>query len=603
MLRNLKFFIIITNLLILFALPGFAEAKQVKIDVNSINVRTGPGTEYSTIHTLTKDSTYQVLEEKDRWYKINFDANRNGWIASWLVTEIDGQTVTTSAVKPATMTQVVESTIPSLNVRTGPSTAFTIVRSIKPQEFYPVVSTNGDWIEIRLDNQNTGWVTKELVTISNREMSTPSQDQSVIVTATILNIRSEPNTSSTILNKLTQGQSVKLLEIKDGWYKIQSENVTGWIAAEYAKQNENQAAGGNSNNPSSLAPEANPSEKPEGSEAGTESGSVEVQTAVVNVTTLNIRSGPGTDYPTTGSLKQNDIVTVLKQQDDWLNISFNGAEGWIANWLVTLQTKEQPISQIPKVVIPTTGINIRSGPDTTYSIVASANEGDTFPIVNTHGQWYEITLPDGKNAYVASWVVQTTGIENVPTDRSIEGLLKGKTIVVDPGHGGIDSGGIGSHFKTLEKDLTLPTATFLANKLKAAGANVVMTRTTDIYLNLGQRVAVSVNSKADAFISIHYNKNHNPAINGTIVYHYTANGEDAKFAKIMQEEIIKQNNLKNMGARQENFYVLRENPQLAVLVEAAFLSNYNDEMLSRTSSFQEKVAEGIFQGVLKYFNK
>ena len=72
----------------------------------------------------------------------------------------------------------------------------------------------------------------------------------------------------------------------------------------------------------------------------------------------------------------------------------------------------------------------------------------------------------------------------------VPGTLKGLTIVIDPGHGGNDRGTTGTR-GTDEKDITLLTSELLAAKLKAAGANVVMTRETDTYVSLRKRVAIS----------------------------------------------------------------------------------------------------------------
>ncbi len=658
MLRQLRYLFFFTSLIVVFAFHGLVDAKQAIINVDVINVRSGPGTEYDLIHKLSKNAAYPIVEEKDDWYKITYDTNKTGWIAGWYVTvqeslqnqptnsgnnaspgntapgnattgtagnttsgnpapsnpssAVPGNAASGNAITGAGKTQVVESTIQNLNVRSGPSTTFSIVKAIHPNEFYPVVNDNGEWMEIQLTEQMNGWVAKQFVKVTTRNTETVVKAKSVTVTVGILNLRAEPNTSSTILDKLTQGQNVELLEAKDNWYKVRTNGITGWVASEYVRQNVTDAVAPpgatTPNGTDSATPAPNGSNtSPQPNNTGdTNTSGQEKPTenqAIINATVLNIRSGPGTTYDSIGKLQQNDVVKILEQKDEWLKISFGSTEGWVAGEYVTVQKATPSVSEVPKVIVPTNGINIRSGPGTNFDVVLSANEGDTFNITKTDGDWYEIALPNAKKGYIASWVVKTDGIVSQNNDSSVAGLLKGKTIVVDAGHGGIDSGVIGSYYKTLEKDLTLPTALLLESKLKAAGANVIMTRNKDVYLNLQQRVNVSVNHKADAFISIHYNSNHNSSINGTIVYHYTASGEDAKLAKIIQQEMVHRNGMTNLGARQDNFYVLRENPQLAVLVEVAFLSNKNDEQISRSSSFQEKSAEGVFQGILKYFNK
>ncbi|OEH84577.1 hypothetical protein BHU72_08740 [Desulfuribacillus stibiiarsenatis] len=535
-LRSIIMIIVLVTFIVSIFGIAYANTKQIIIEVNALNVRSGPGTQFQIIDSVKKGEQFSVLEDKDRWYKIQLHNNQLGWVASWLVSE---QTIQSNQLVKV---QVVEAVSNGINVRTGPSLSFPVVTSIKKQEFYPILENNGEWIQIQLNPQTVGWVASWVVVTSHQEVK-PSQaasadvSRSVAITANILNLRSGPNTSSTILDKLTKGQVVNLLKIQDGWYQVKTNQHTGWIASEYAQQTDT-----NSNTSSEQQKENPP----------------------VN---------DSTTAPPDGQTSQPG------------------------------SPESSPISQAPHVVIPKTGINIRSGPGTSYNILMSVNQGDTFTIINTHGDWFEIALADSKKGFVAGWVVQAVGIDNVENNRSIAGLLKGKTIVIDPGHGGIDVGAIGSHFKTLEKELCLSTSLLLESKLKAAGSNVIMTRNTDIFLSLPQRVALSTKHKADAFISVHYNTNHSSSVNGTIVYHYNAKGNDVKLAKLVQQEIVQKNGLKDLGARQGNFYVLRENPQLSILVEAAFLSNYNDELVSRNRTFQDKVAEGIFQGVLKYFNE
>jgi len=602
MLHRLRCIFIITNLLLLFTFIDIADAKIATIDVDSMNVRNGPGTEYQIIHKLTKGATYEIIEESNNWYQIEINSETEGWIAGWLITISEKpSTNQVTATNLTNKVKVVESKITGLNVRTGPSTTFPVVQSISPEQYYEIIENNGEWSKIKLNTTTTGWVVNELVTFQEKEADSVMLERSVIVTADILNVRSEPNTSATVINKLKNGQTIKLLDVKDGWYKITFNEITGWIAADYTEEYSDNAnntiADGESTDNSELPPTNNTSHTNDINDKPIQ------QTAIVDVPILNVRSGPGTNHSSVGKLSQSDTVIILSQQDDWLKISYNGSEGWIANWHVSIQKENQSISQTPHVIIPKTGINIRSGPGTNYDIVTSTTEGDSFTIVNTHGEWYEILLPNSEKAFIAGWIVQVVGLDNTENNRSVEGLLKGKTIVIDPGHGGIDSGAIGSHFKTFEKEITLSTSLLLESKLKAAGANVIMTRTTDTFLSLAQRVSISVNNKADAFLSIHYNTNHSPSINGTIIYHYSNSGNDAKLARIVQQEVVNNTGLKNLNARQGNYYVLRENPQLAILVEAAFLSNYDNELVSKSRQFQEKVADGIFQGVLKYFNQ
>ncbi|WP_256761644.1 stage II sporulation protein P [Cohnella sp. WQ 127256] len=128
--------------------------------------------------------------------------------------------------------------------------------------------------------------------------------------------------------------------------------------------------------------------------------------AVVNIVdTTNLRSGPGIDHEVVGKAKPGDSFPVVGAEGDWYNIPLpSGETAYVASWVVNLDI---PI-QFAHIVENT---NLRIGPGTDYEIVAKAKLGDSFQIVGTEGEWYQVLLPSGDNAYVASWIVKTNSTE------------------------------------------------------------------------------------------------------------------------------------------------------------------------------------------------
>lgn len=153
---------------------------------------------------------------------------------------------------------------------------------------------------------------------------------------------------------------------------------------------------------------------------------------------------------------------------------------------------------------------------------------------------------------------------------------------------------------TDEKLLTLMTAELLSSKLKAAGANVVMTRESDTYISLRKRVAITQQSGADAFVSLHYDANPDSSITGFTTY-YTHNNQEA-LASSINDGLASTITLRNRGAQPANFLVLRENRQNAVLIELGFLSNPSEERVLTTEMFREQATHGIYQGLLNFFD-
>src|SRR5699024_3007217 len=134
----------------------------------------------------------------------------------------------------------------------------------------------------------------------------------------------------------------------------------------------------------------------------------------------------------------------------------------------------------------------RNGPSLEHKVIAQGNKGDHYAIISESGDWIQIQLNDGRRAFVAGWIVSTSK----HTGNSGSGKLKGKTIVIDPGHGGKDSGALGDSFNTVEKNLTLGTAQTLTEKLRNKGAHVILTKSGDTFISLNGRVDVSESNQA-----------------------------------------------------------------------------------------------------------
>jgi N-acetylmuramoyl-L-alanine amidase len=201
-----------------------------------------------------------------------------------------------------------------------------------------------------------------------------------------------------------------------------------------------------------------------------------------------------------------------------------------------------------------------------------------------------------------------------PPDRQVSGddiestRLLGKNICIDPGHGGSDPGALGAT-GTKEKDNTLAISLLLRDKLEKNGATVVMTRDCDRDVaysdataeeELGARVDIANESASDIFISIHNDSFANSSAAGTTAYHY-GDSESVKLAGYVQKCLVEELGTKDRGARFASFYVIRYTDMPAILVEVAFISNPEEELLLASVDGRYKAAESIFQGVVKYF--
>lgn len=188
--------------------------------------------------------------------------------------------------------------------------------------------------------------------------------------------------------------------------------------------------------------------------------------------------------------------------------------------------------------------------------------------------------------------------------------VKNKIITIDPGHGGSDSGAVGPNGYT-EKEGAFVISQKVASILNQSGAKVVMTRDSDVDVygpnasarnELQARVDVGNNANSDIFVSIHCNAFVNPAANGTQTFYYGSSYQGQRLAQSIQEKMIEANGLRDRGISTCNFYVVKHSYMPAVLIETAFITNYDEEALLSDDEWQTIMAKAIAEGINEYFS-
>ncbi|MCT2343182.1 N-acetylmuramoyl-L-alanine amidase [Bacillales bacterium AN1005] len=475
-----------------------------------------------------------------------------------------------------------------LNIREGPSLEDAIKGKMEIGTNYKVVTDNGDWLKIDMGNGQVGWVAAYLVTKSDgsndmdeHAVSNVSEGSSGTITEGGIRLRKGPGTDYQVITTLSKNMTVTILSNEGIWTKIQSQSGTGWVNSEYISSATTQA----------------PAED-----------SQDDTTAVVSENNINVRDTASLNGEVIGKLAEGTVIHIVAEDGDWVKIQFSGNTGWVYKSLLQDESKVESTSTSKQtidtsVTILHDGTNIRSDASVNASVLFVAAKGESYQATEEVGDWYKIELDSGDTGYVANWIVQESGSGQASTtkqksDSDETGDLKGKTIVIDPGHGGKDSGTIGT-IGTLEKTLTIRTANLLADKLRAAGSNVIITRQNDIFITLQDRVNISNLNRADAFISIHYDSIKDSSVRGMTSYYYSSSQKE--LANVLHESIIESSELKDRGVRQNNYFVLRENNQPATLLELGYLSNKQEEQLVSSQKYQETVSAAIYEGLENYF--
>ncbi len=186
------------------------------------------------------------------------------------------------------------------------------------------------------------------------------------------------------------------------------------------------------------------------------------------------------------------------------------------------------------------------------------------------------------------------------TEQSIPKKVKNKIIVIDPGHGGLDTGA--SRGNVLEKDLTLDIALKLRECLKEMGMkNIIMTRSTDKTLTLDERVQIANNNNADIFVSVHINASVKTEINGIETHYYSDNGY--KVAKVIHKELMENISATDRGLFKSKFYVINHTEAPAVLLELGFISNEQERNSLKSEKRQINSAQAIAEGIVNYLTE
>ena len=297
---------IITAAALMIALltPAAALAEDVSVYVSStgsgsLNLRSGPGKEYSVKGYVFHNSDVSEISTSGEWSKVKVSSTgKTGWIKTKY---IDG---TTKELGTGKKTVDCSST---LNLRSGPGTNYTVKGKVQDGTTVKVLNTEDDWVKITdYSTGKTGWIMEKYIEVDDGwpdfgsgffdddDDAFDSEVGSVYhVTGTNnLNVRSGPGSSNKKLDSLFEGTAFRVTDTSGNWFEIRTfDGVTGWVSKNYTT-------------------------------AGAD--------AVVTASTLNMRSGAGTGYSVKRSLSCGTVVKVNSVNGNWAHITYKGVSGYVS---------------------------------------------------------------------------------------------------------------------------------------------------------------------------------------------------------------------------------------------------------------------------------
>ena len=258
--------------------------------------------------------------------------------------------------------------------------------------------------------------------------------------------------------------------------------------------------------------------------------------------------------------------------------------------ILRIRLQQQDSTTVVVYVQPASGVQI--GP---------VNQiGDQFVSVELQRNRTSVVLPPLPQADPQPLPVpNANNPDGLPKTQPPRPAPRGRVIVViDPGHGGKDSGapGIGG---LLEKDVVLPIGKRIAAILEQNGIQAVLTRDADFFVELQGRVDIAERANATLFVSVHANSvDKRPDVNGLEVYYYDSG---YNLAEVVRKTILQNiSTLNDRGTRKARFYVLRKSSMPSILVETGYMTGREDNPRLGNPEYQKRMAEAIADGILRY---
>ncbi|TXR95595.1 peptidase M23 [Bacillus sp. SH7-1] len=278
----------------------------------------------------------------------------------------------------------------ALRVRTQPNTSSAIMGRVYEGEVLQVIGEENSWLKINHKGK-TGYVSSEFVSENIVSAKTNvSMSSSKTVTANVLRVRTQPNTSSAIMGRVYEGKALQVIGEENGWLKINHNGKVGYVSSQFVI---------------------------DGSSNGSDNNNGKVQVASgnykVNVSSLRVRIGPSTSHTILGSIHKGQVVQVTGEVQDWVKINYSGQTAYISKDYISKsssnananQTNEQQnnvtVQADGTYIVDATSLRVRTGPAIYHSVIGGVLNGQTLQVTGVENGWLKIKH-NGRTGYVSS---------------------------------------------------------------------------------------------------------------------------------------------------------------------------------------------------------
>ncbi len=364
-LFNIRILLIMSvlTIIMIFALNHSALASTAIITGSVVNVRSGPGTDYSVDGNLLMDTEVKVLNSQGDWYKIS-KGSLTGWVSkSWL------------KVKELERVKVIGDPV---NLRSGPGTSHDIVGQVQKGDILSLLGSTGEWHQVQKDDGLKCYIASYLVEKVDKSSESGSTKQDADP------VKSTPAPGNQNPVVYLDGKKLDFeveAIIENGRTLVPLRAIFEALGAQVDWDNDTRTV-----------------------------------TAVKGKTTVVLTIG-STQPTVNGEVRTLDVAAKISSSRTLAPVRFVGEAfgstvGWdAATRIVSISSK--PIQDIHSVVVNESQVNLRSGPSTQYNAIASALEGESLAVLAEKDGWYQVSR-SGTTAWVASWVVNVAWEEEQP---------------------------------------------------------------------------------------------------------------------------------------------------------------------------------------------
>ncbi len=425
-----------------FAKNSTAQTATAVIATGALNVRSGPGLEYSVVTVVNQGNVVNLLgrNANSSWAYIQTAAAKTGWVnasSSYITPSVAISSlplVTTSTATPTATPTHTPTPAPStatalvatgaLNVRSGPGVTYSVLTVTTQGQTVTLLgrNANSSWAKIRLSNGTEGWVNSSLITPSVSISSLPLADSPAapqppvpVAPGAVLSLRSGPGFNFPVTGSVYQGLQVTAVgrNADSSWLKVQlSDGQQGWVGAQYVQLSipvGNLPIMDGTTNPTTPATPV-----------------AAANAATVSTGAANVRSGPGIGYGIVAVAGQGQTVTMLARNNisSWVKVKLaNGTQGWINASLLTpsVSINNLPVESVQTLsasgLVNTAALNVRSGPGTTFGVTAVVYQDQGVALLgrNADSSWIKVRLNNGSVGWVNGAYIDTaTTLNSLP---------------------------------------------------------------------------------------------------------------------------------------------------------------------------------------------